>query len=134
MHIKKILLQNVLVYKSYILFKVSRSIMVIMNPNTSNLDYVRPFLLKISKFYAKRWNLQVLWELHSYKKLRYGELQESLKGISPSTLAEVLKSLHKDGLVERTVYGKIPPYRKSGTELIVASSALVKWAMKNKKK
>lgn len=111
-----------------------------MNQNTDNLDYIRPHLLRISKFYAKRWNLQVLWEMHTYKKRRYGEIQESLKGISPSTLADVLKLLHKDGLVERTVYGKIPPYRieysitKSGTDLIVASSALVKWAMKNKKK
>lgn len=113
--------------------------MVIMSHN-SDIDYVRPFLAKITKFYAKRWNVQVLWDLHSYKKLRYGELLESLKGISPSTLADVLKSLQKDGLIERTVYGKMPPYRieysitKSGTDLIVASSALVKWAMKNKRR
>lgn len=111
-----------------------------MNQNVNDIDHVRPFLLKISKFYAKRWNLQVLWELHTYKKLRYGELQESLSGISPSTLAEVLKLLHKDGLVERKVFGKMPPYRieysitKAGAELILASSALIKWAMKNKKK
>jgi len=111
-----------------------------VSQNSNDIDYVRPFLARISKFYSKKWNLQVLWELHGYKKLRYGELLESLEGISPSTLAEVLKSLQKDGLIERAVYGKIPPYRieysvtKSGTELIVASSALIKWAMRNRRK
>ena len=111
-----------------------------MSQNSNGIDYMRPFLLRISKFYSKKWNLQTLWELHRHKKLRYGELLESLQGISPSTLAETLKSLQKDGLIERTIYGKIPPYRieysvtKSGTELICASSALIKWAMKNRRK
>lgn len=104
----------------------------------TNIDYVRPFLNRISRFCSKKWNFQVLWELRNHKKMRYGEVQESLKGISPSTLSEVLKSLQKQGLIKRTKRGKIPPYKveysitKSGTELIVASSALVKWAMRNK--
>lgn len=71
--------------------------------------------------------------------MRYSEIIESQKGISPSTLSEVLRSLQKEGLVKRVRHGKVPPYTveysitKSGIDLIVASSALVKWAMKNKR-
>lgn len=105
---------------------------------TANIDYVRPFLNRISRFCAKKWNFQVLWELRNHKKMRYSQIQESLKGISPSTLSEVLKALQKQGLIKRIKQGKVPPYKveysitKSGTDLIVASSALVKWAMRNK--
>jgi DNA-binding HxlR family transcriptional regulator len=119
------------------LFKVDEWFRIIMN-HITNIDYVRPFLNRISRFCAKKWNFQVLWELRNHKKMRYGQIQESLKGISPSTLSEVLKSLQKQGLIKRTKQGKAPPYKveysvtKSGTELIVASSALVKWAMRNK--
>jgi DNA-binding HxlR family transcriptional regulator len=100
---------------------------------------VSPFLARISKFCAKKWNFQVLWELRNHKKMRYSEILESQKGISPSTLSEVLRSLQREGLIKRTKRGKIPPYiveyniTKSGIDLIVASSALVKWAIKNRK-
>ncbi len=110
-----------------------------MNQSSNSINYVSPFLNKISRFCAKKWNFQVLWELRNHKKMRYGQLQESLKGISPSTLSEVLRTLQKGDLIKRTKQGKIPPYKveysitKSGIDLIVASSALVKWAMKNKK-
>jgi DNA-binding HxlR family transcriptional regulator len=51
----------------------------------------------------------------------------------------VLRSLQKEGFVKRVKHGKFPPYTveynitKNGIDLIVASSALVKWAMKNKR-
>lgn len=104
----------------------------------SNVNYVNPHLAKISKFCAKKWNLQVLWKLRAHKKMRYNEMLQSLKGISPSTLSEVLRTLQREGLVKRTKYGKIPPYKVEyhitdiGTELIIASTALVKWAMKDR--
>ena len=102
----------------------------------SSISYVNPYLVKISKFCAKKWNFQVLWELRTHKKMRYNEMLEVLM-ISPSILSEVLKTLQKQGLIKRTKYGKVPPYKveyritRNGIELIVASSALVKWAMKN---
>jgi DNA-binding HxlR family transcriptional regulator len=71
--------------------------------------------------------------------MRYSQIFESQKGISPSTLSEVLKSLQREGLATRAKYGRVPPYTveysitKSGIDLIVASSALIKWAMKNRK-
>lgn len=103
-----------------------------------NVDYVSPFLLEVSNIVGRRWNFRVLWVLRN-KKMRYGELFESLKGISPSTLAEVLRQLQKESLIRRTVHGKAPPLKveynitKKGLELVVASSSLIKWAMKKKK-
>ncbi|MFM8659159.1 MAG: winged helix-turn-helix transcriptional regulator [Candidatus Nitrosotenuis sp.] len=102
-----------------------------------NTGYASPYIARISKFCAGKWNLQVLWELRVHKKMRYNEMRDTFEGISPSTLSSVLSTLQKQGLVKRTKYGKSPPYKveyqitQNGIELIVASSALVKWAMKN---
>lgn len=104
-----------------------------------NTDYVSPFLFELSDFVGKRWNFRLLWELRNRKVMRYNELLESLKGISPSTLADVLKRLQKESLVKRVAHGKVPPYRveysitKKGLELIIASSCLVKWMIKKRK-
>lgn len=105
-----------------------------------DIDYVIPFLFELSDFVGRRWNLRVLWELRNHKTRRYSELQVSLGEISPSTLASVLRNLQKEGLIMRTSHGKSPPYRveykitKKGLDLIIASSYLVKWAIKNKKR
>jgi DNA-binding HxlR family transcriptional regulator len=102
-------------------------------------DYVSPFLFEMSNFVGKKWNLSVLWELRNHKSMRYNEILESLGGISPSTLADVLKSLQKESLVKRSAHGKVPPYRvqysvtKKGLDLLIASSYLIKWAIKKKK-
>ena len=40
---------------------------------------------------------------------RFGELRDSLEGISPKTLTDRLRSLEARGLVERTMYAEIPP-------------------------
>lgn len=104
----------------------------------NSTDYVNPYLAKISKFCAKKWNLQVLWKLRTRKKMRYNEMLEAFRGISPSTLSEVLRALQSEGLVRRIKHGKIPPYKveyhitQRGLEIIVAISALVKWVMKNR--
>ncbi|MEW6044000.1 MAG: helix-turn-helix domain-containing protein [Thermoproteota archaeon] len=105
-----------------------------------DIDYVSPFLFELSDFVGRRWNFRVLWELRNHKAMRYGELLVSLGEISPSTLADVLKGLQKEGLIKRTSHGKNPPYRveykitKKGLELIIASSYLVKWAIKKRKR
>lgn len=102
-----------------------------------NTDYVGPFLLEVSSIVGRRWSFRILWELRN-KKMRYGELLETLKGISPSTLAEVLRHLQKESLIRRKVHGKVPPLKveynitKKGLDLVVASSPLIKWVMRKK--
>src|SRR3989338_2846890 len=101
-------------------------------------DYVRPYLGEISSFVGKRWNFGVIWELRNNEKMRFNQLLLSLVGISPSTLSSTLKNLEKNGLIKSTRYGKSPPFKveygitKKGIDLIIASSSLIKWAMKKK--
>jgi DNA-binding HxlR family transcriptional regulator len=103
-------------------------------------DYVSTFLFEMSDFVGRRWNFRVLWELRNRKAMRYNELLETLDGISPSTLAEVLRNLQKERLLKRLSHGRAPPYRvdysitKKGLELIIASSYLVRWMIKKRKR
>jgi DNA-binding HxlR family transcriptional regulator len=103
------------------------------------MDYVRPFLSDASKIIGRRWYFGVLWELRNKKKTRFSQLQESLAGISPSTLADVLKHLQKESLIKRVAQGKTPPLKveysitEKGLGLIIASSPLIKWAMREKR-
>lgn len=41
-------------------------------------------------------------------KNRFGELQRALPGISPKTLAQRLKELEKDGIINKKVYAEVP--------------------------
>ena len=106
---------------------------------TKEHDYVRPFLREASKLVGRRWNIGVLWELRNQKKMRFSQLQESLHGISPSTLSDVLKYLQKESLIKRTAKGTVPPLKveysitEKGLGLIIASSPLIKWTMREKK-
>lgn len=55
-----------------------------------------------------KWTFLILRDLFSGTK-RFGELRQSLHGISPKTLSERLKALEEKGVVKRTAYATIPP-------------------------
>jgi DNA-binding HxlR family transcriptional regulator len=40
---------------------------------------------------------------------RFSELQRCIKGISQKMLTQTLRTLERDGLVQRTVYAQVPP-------------------------
>jgi len=40
---------------------------------------------------------------------RFGELQRGLKGVSEKVLAQHLRELEKDGIIQRTAYAEVPP-------------------------
>jgi DNA-binding HxlR family transcriptional regulator len=56
-----------------------------------------------------KWTFIILRELF-YGPRRFGELQRSLKGISPRTLSMRLKELEEEGIISRTIYSEIPPH------------------------
>ncbi|MGD8189644.1 winged helix-turn-helix transcriptional regulator [Brevibacillus ginsengisoli] len=56
-----------------------------------------------------KWTFLILRDLFLGPK-RYGELQRSLKEISPRTLSLRLKELEDEGIVNRTIYSEIPPH------------------------
>lgn len=84
---------------------------------------------------GKKWGLLIINEIGNHEKLRYNELKEELKGISPSTLASMLKDLQKEELIVKEMFREIPPrveYSLSvrGKELREAIIPLIKWATK----
>ncbi|MGE5426084.1 MAG: winged helix-turn-helix transcriptional regulator [Bacillota bacterium] len=55
-----------------------------------------------------KWKILILWHLLE-KKMRFNELQKSLKSISQKMLANELRSLEQNGLIHREVYRQVPP-------------------------
>jgi DNA-binding HxlR family transcriptional regulator len=84
---------------------------------------------------GKKWGLLIINEIGNHGKLRYNELMSELKGISPSTLASMLKDLEKEELIQKQVFREIPPrveYSLSarGRELREVILPLLRWATK----
>ena len=57
---------------------------------------------------ADKWTALII-QLLSKKTMRYAELQREIGGISQKMLTQTLRSLERDGLVERKVYPVVPP-------------------------
>lgn len=84
---------------------------------------------------GKKWTLLLVNEIGNHGSLRYNDLLEELKGISPSTLASMLKELQNEDIISRKAFNEIPPrveytLTKRGKELRVAIMPLLKWATK----
>jgi hypothetical protein len=45
---------------------------------------------------GKKWGLLIINEIGNHERLRYNKLMSELKGISPSTLASMLKEFEKE--------------------------------------
>lgn len=56
-----------------------------------------------------KWTFVILRDLFSGPK-RFGELEKSLKGISPRTLSLRLKELENEEIIKRVIYSSIPPH------------------------
>jgi DNA-binding HxlR family transcriptional regulator len=64
---------------------------------------------KALEIIGSKWMFLIIRDLLIDGTLRYSELQKSIQGISPKTLALRLRELEQHGLVERTVYPEVPP-------------------------
>ncbi|MEU4549638.1 winged helix-turn-helix transcriptional regulator [Nonomuraea dietziae] len=79
-----------------------------------------------------KWSVLVMALLGGGPR-RYSELQRSIEGISQRMLTLTLRSLERDGLVERTVTPTSPPrvdyaLTTVGETLSVEVSSLIRWA------
>ena len=84
---------------------------------------------------GKKWALLLVNELGNHGSLRNKDLFEELKGISPSTLASMLKKLETEDIISRRFFYEMPPrveytLTKRGRELRTAIIPLLKWATK----
>ena len=123
-----LLLQN----SKYLTSKV-RNIVVTLH-NHSNAVCLCP-LDGVIETIGKKWTLLLVNEIGNHESLRYNDLLDELLGISPSTLASMLKELQKEDIISREAFNEIPPrveytLTKRGKELRVAIMPLLKWATK----
>ncbi|WP_085578489.1 winged helix-turn-helix transcriptional regulator [Thalassospira mesophila] len=56
-----------------------------------------------------RWKVEILFSLLACQTCRYSELERNITGISQKMLAQQLRELERDGLINRHIYPEIPP-------------------------
>ena len=81
-----------------------------------------------------RWTLLVIRDLTLGRSGKFKDLMESLQGISPNLLAQRLKLLEREGIVERHFYSDHPPraeyrFTKKGAELGSVVRAMAEWGI-----
>jgi DNA-binding HxlR family transcriptional regulator len=79
-----------------------------------------------------KWSYLLILKL-AERAHRFGELRRAVDDISQRMLTETLRSLQRDGLIDRTVFPTTPPsveYRLTalGQSLLVPMRGLVAWA------
>jgi len=70
-------------------------------------EYKCPIEITI-EFIGGKWKSMILWHLNE-KTHRFSEIQKIVPGISKKVLAEHLKFMEKNEIIERTVYPEVPP-------------------------
>ncbi|MHA2034961.1 MAG: winged helix-turn-helix transcriptional regulator [Promethearchaeota archaeon] len=82
---------------------------------------------------SKKWALVIIGTISNFDKLRFNELLNNIKGISPKALSDRLKDLNEAGLVKRELFPEIPPkveysLTQDGIEVRDAMIPLMEWA------
>jgi DNA-binding HxlR family transcriptional regulator len=98
---------------------------------TEDCDRVAEILRRV----GDKWSVLIV-VLLELRPRRFNDLKRSIPGISQRMLTLTLRSLERDGLVERTVMPRIPPYvsyglTEVGRSLCVPVRALCEWAEDN---
>src|SRR6478672_4248255 len=102
--------------------------------NGSVLDAQCPSRLVLDRI-AGKWTALIIQVLAQGTK-RYATLQREIGGISQKMLTQTLRSLERDGLVQRTVHPVVPPkveytLTKLGRTLIEPLQGLCRWSEKH---
>ena len=84
---------------------------------------------------AKKWAILIISIIGHHEKIRFNDIMQRLDGISPKTLADVLKDLKKENLIHREAFPEIPPrveysLTEDGKQLCEAVLPLIQWAEK----
>ncbi len=82
---------------------------------------------------SKKWAILIISILGHHDRMRFNDLMTTLDGISPKSLTDLLKDLHKEGLIQREAFSEIPPrveysLTDEGRTLCEALVPLIKWA------
>lgn len=83
-----------------------------------------------------KWKLLILYHLMCDRVKRYGELKNSINGITHKMLSQQLKDLENVGLIKRTEYPQIPPkveysFTEKGVTLLPILGMMYEWGKEN---
>ena len=65
-------------------------------------------LKKVLDIIGGKWKIRILCAIDNENVVRYGQLRRMVTGITNTMLANSLKEMEDDGLVERTQYPEMP--------------------------
>ena len=74
-----------------------------------NKDHPDSAVARTIRVIGSSWTCLILSDFFLHGPRRFQQLQDSLKGTAPTTLSERLRSLEKNGVVERRFYSMSPP-------------------------
>ncbi|HXX40761.1 MAG TPA: helix-turn-helix domain-containing protein [Chthoniobacterales bacterium] len=105
-----------------------------ISSNASVMDAQCPSRLVLDRI-ADKWTALII-QILAKGTMRYAELQRKIGGISQKMLTQTLRSLERDGLVNRTVHPVVPPkveysLTRLGRTLIEPLHALCRWSEKH---
>ncbi len=88
--------------------------------------------------FGNKWALLVILVLSENEPIRYNELGRKIPDISSRILANTLRTLEADGLVNRQYFQEVPPrveysLTETGRSLVPIINQLTKWAQTNMK-
>src|SRR5438128_11364681 len=87
--------------------RIKKGAMARMSSAPSVLEPQCPSRLVLDRI-ADKWTALVI-QILAHGTMRYAQLQRAIGGISQKMLTQTLRSLERDGLVQRTVHPVIPP-------------------------
>jgi len=74
----------------------------------TSLDNTTCPVARTAEIISGKWTLLIIRDLASGVK-RFNQLERSLRGISPKTLSERLRSLEEEGIIFRRTFAEVPP-------------------------
>lgn len=79
-----------------------------------------------------KWKSLILWNLSQHKVIRFNKFKKLIPEITQKMLTQQLRDLHKNGIVQKTIYHQVPPkveysLTQMGEDLIPILEAMDKW-------
>lgn len=79
-----------------------------------------------------RWKLEILFQLFGGQVRRFSDLERAIPAVSQKMLAQQLRQLERDALVQRVVHPQVPPrvdyaLTEWGQALCPVLDALLRW-------
>lgn len=94
-------------------------------------------LQEVTDALERKWSFQIIYEIGNHGKIRFNELQEELRHISPKTLSVTLKKLENGYLVSKKFFNQTPhkveySLNNDGLSLYPIIVSLLKWSTSRK--